>query len=287
MKALSDSNHQSSEREERLSSQMAHLQEEVHAWKDRYMKTKAQQRNMHASTNGITIEPPSARKAASEGAFSSATGLVKDVHVTKFQIAIDELLHVARTGDPSSVLDQMKPVVVSVRHITRDAGESSGGKTDATGLRSKLTMRVAATANNLITASKNFSAANGLSPVSLLDAAASHLAAAVVELIRTVKVRPTPPGELDIEDDDRAAASVGASRSYPARNGIAREVESVYSTNSAATLRSLNQDASAMTLASSRHDVPDGKAQPPLPGAANGSRIQDEDVEELKVSPIT
>jgi len=53
----------------------------------------------------------------------------------------------------------------------------------------------------LITASKNFVSANGLSPVSLLDAAASHLTAAVVELVRTVKIRPTPAGELEDDDD--------------------------------------------------------------------------------------
>ena len=69
--------------------------------------------------------------------------------------------------------------------------------------RAKLQANVAATANNVVTACKNYASANGISPVSLLDAAASHLATAVVGLVRSVKIRPTAAGELDEDDEDK------------------------------------------------------------------------------------
>ncbi len=60
---------------------------------------------------------------------------------------------------------------------------------------------MSSTANNLITASKNFAASAGISPVSLLDAAASHLVAAVVELLANSQDTATPAGELEDDDD--------------------------------------------------------------------------------------
>lgn len=52
-----------------------------------------------------------------------------------------------------------------------------------------------ATLSNLMTASKNHAMSFGVSPVSLLDAAASHLSATVVDLIRLLKVRRTSSKE--------------------------------------------------------------------------------------------
>ena len=56
--------------------------------------------------------------------------------------------------------------------------------------------RVTGTANSLITATKQHAAASGLSPVALLDAAASNLTSSVVELIKAVGIRPSPKAEL-------------------------------------------------------------------------------------------
>jgi len=100
----------------------------------------------------------------------------------------------------------MKTVVVAVRSITTDIDNAPQKTQDEDVLKrhSKLKSKVSATANNLITASKNHAAAGGLSPVSLLDAAASHLTAAVVDLVKMVKIRPTPVDEL--QDDDETSA---------------------------------------------------------------------------------
>jgi hypothetical protein len=100
----------------------------------------------------------------------------------------------------------MKSVVVSVRRITRDVDESTTSDATFFQLKPKLKAKVSSAANHLITVSKNYVTGAGLAPVSLLDAAASHLTAAVVELLRSAKIRPTPAEEL--EDDDGSTTPV-------------------------------------------------------------------------------
>ncbi|KAI1395439.1 hypothetical protein F4819DRAFT_189929 [Hypoxylon fuscum] len=200
MKVLSQQHSPSWERQEELEKTVEQLEQEVRDWRNRYAKTKTQLRHMRASSMGLMIDQDAGKYVRDKG-FTEDNGLVKDVHVTKFQISIDELLQRARTDDPDKVIDSMKAVVVSVRRITKDIDESQPGDGEIVQQQNKLKSRVSATANNLITASKNFAAGAGISPVSLLDAAASHLVAALVELLRTVKIRATPTGELEDDDD--------------------------------------------------------------------------------------
>ncbi|KAK5630636.1 hypothetical protein RRF57_006351 [Xylaria bambusicola] len=200
MRALSQQHMPSWEKQSELEKTVEQLEKEVHEWKSRYARTKTQLRNMRASSIGLTIDTD-AGKYIRERGFAESNGLVKDVHVTKFQISIDELLRCARTDEPERVIDGMKSVIANVRRITKDIEDSQTGDEDSTRQQQKLKNRVSATANNLITASKNFASAAGISPVSLLDAAASHLVAALVELLRTVKIRTTPAAELEDDDD--------------------------------------------------------------------------------------
>lgn len=58
-------------------------------------------------------------------------------------------------------------------------------------LLQELKAKVHATLSNLMTASKNHATSFGVSPVSLVDAAASHLSNTVVELVRLLKIRRT------------------------------------------------------------------------------------------------
>lgn len=217
MRMLSERSGSSFEREEQLTNQVNKLEEEVKDWRNRYARTKTQLRSLRASSIGLTIQQDAA-KYARESGFTGEDGLVKDVHVTKFQISIDELLRTARTEEPERVMDYMKSVVVNVMRITKDIDESSSNNGDLAKEQSKLKARVSVTANNLITASKNFASAKGLSPISLLDAAASHLTTAVVELVRTVKIRPTPAGDLE-DDDDGVLPPVDTTGFFPRRDG--------------------------------------------------------------------
>lgn len=200
MKVLSEQHSPAWEKQAELHKSIEQLEQEVKDWRNRYAHTKTQLRNLRASELGLTIDQDAARYVREKG-FTEENGLVKDVHVTKFQIAIDELLKRARTDNPDKAIDSMKAVVVAVRRITKDIDASAPRDEDTMAQQQKLKSRVSATANNLITASRNFATAAGISPVSLLDAAASHLVAALVELLRTVKIRATPVGELEDDDD--------------------------------------------------------------------------------------
>ena len=197
MKQLSQRSDQSVEREEKLVHRVHNIENELKEWKSRYAKARTQLRSMRAGSTAMSIHAPNAREAA----FHASDGLVKDIHVTKFQIAIDELLRAARSPDPSTVLSHVKSVVVSVRNIALATGDISPSSTDDRSIQiTALKSKVSATSTNLITAAKNFSLSHGLSPVSLLDAAASHLSAAVIELLRIVKTCHTPSEELEDED---------------------------------------------------------------------------------------
>ncbi|CEI64653.1 hypothetical protein FVEN_g3173 [Fusarium venenatum] len=199
MRELSQQSGTTHERHAELEKKIERLEREVHEWKNRYAGVKTQLRHMRATSAGPGIEHDAAKHVREQG-FVDERGMVKDVHVTKFQIAIDELLQKARTEDPEKVVDAMKLVVVSVRRITKDIQVPQTDDEEFLQQQTKLRSKVSLTANNFITASKNFASSAGMSPVSLLDTAASHLAAAIVDLLRLVKIRTTPAEELD--DDD-------------------------------------------------------------------------------------
>jgi len=225
MKMLSQQTGSTWDKQSEMEKIIEQLEAEVRDWRNRYARTKTQLRNMRASSLGLSIEQDAGKYVREQG-FTREDGLVKDVHVTKFQISIDELLRRARVDSPEQVIDSMKAVVVSVRRITKDIDGSAPNDEDLAQRQAKLKSRVSSTANNLITASKNFAAAAGISPVSLLDAAASHLVAAVVELLRTVKIRATPAGELE-DDDDGTITPVDSTGFFSPRSNGQSQASSV------------------------------------------------------------
>ncbi|PYH92465.1 cell polarity protein [Aspergillus ellipticus CBS 707.79] len=231
MRALSEQSQSRWEHEEQLTTEVHRLEEQVNQWKTRYEKAKAQMRHLRTSSAGISEAYPDATSVAKDRDFFHEDGLIKDVHVTKFQVSIDELLRIARNDDYHIVTQQINAVVIAVRHILHDVQESQDPSDGLTALRTKAISKMSATANNLITAAKNFVGSNGLSPVSLLDAAASHLSTAVIELLRIVKVRTSPAEDLQEDEEDMQFTqmkspgyfSVAPSQSRHSRN------DSVYS----------------------------------------------------------
>lgn len=281
MKAMSERSNMNWEKEEQLSRDVHRLEEEVKEWKSRYAKAKTQLRQLRASSVVISGMRPDAGGLTKQNELIQDDGLVKDVHVTRFQMSIDELLRIARSGEPTLVLDQMKSVVVAVRHITQDIESGHANGNEPGQLRGRAKTKVSATANNLITASKNFAHSNGLSPVSLLDAAASHLCAAVVDLVRTVKIRPTPVDELEEDDDDNIAPmqSPGYFSVSHSQNRLSNN-DSVYSAISSPSVRSSVRNTTSRRPGS-RNGVVNGQGVPAK--LSYGVRSQDNDLEELKV----
>ena len=280
------------EREERLQADLHKVEEEVKEWKARYARAKTQLRNMRASSLGLSIQGTYVGRYANDDAFTRQDGLVRDVHITKFQIAIDELLNIARAGEPEAVLYHMKAVVMAVRNITQDI-DAAPSKPDQTNdlaqKRSRLKAKVSATANNVITASKNFASSNGISPVSLLDAAASHLTAAVVELVRTVKIRPTPVGELDDNHDTleplqspRYFSVPNSTRRTSARDSLYSAVSSPTSEGSGQGTMASTGQGRTMTLRGGVGGGGDTRTNGVKPESEN--RAPASDLDELKVS---
>lgn len=286
MKTISDRSDHISQKEEEMVGQVHRLENEVKEWKGRYTRAKTQLRHLRASSIGLSLEGQGAGHLTRNNSFTRPDGLVRDVHVTRFQIAIDELLRAARSNEPAAALDHIKSVVVSVRQITQDLGDGTTENGDEAHRRNKMKTRVSATANNLITAAKNFSISRGLSPISLLDAAASHLTAAVVDLIRVVKIRPTPEDELDDDENDPIPSNEGQMY-FPVRKGVASQISqgSVYS--SLSSQRASYGRPGSKERWSTRQSVsrggPNGKSAPTNLKMGFGPREHDNEIEELKV----
>lgn len=107
-------------------------------------------------------------------------GGILDIHVTAFVSAIDSLLLAGRSSAPTRVLAPMKTVVNAVTNIIEDTRTferrpaRERADVDIEALRA-LRDRAEATLSNLVTASKTHATSSGMAPVSLLDAAASHV----------------------------------------------------------------------------------------------------------------
>ena len=214
MKALSVKGTGRPVREEELMQQVQSLEDQVAMWKGRFAQSKAQSRS--AGLN-LAVQPPTVEKDAS---LLQSDGLIKDVHVIEFQIAIDEAIRISRQ-DPKALLNQMKSVVQTVKHITEDFGHAD----DSDEKVARLVTRISGAACNFITATKNYVFSGGLSPVSLLDAAASHLSAAVVDAVHQVKMYPSD----DASERDSVPSIVDKSAKYYSTNGRSSASESIYS----------------------------------------------------------
>lgn len=226
MKVLSEQSGSSWAKQGELEKTIETLEQEVKDWRNRYARAKTQARSMRSSSMSLPAEQDASQYVHEKG-FTADTGLVKDVHVTKFQIAVDELLRRARVEEPERVVDAMKSVVMSVRRLTKDLDASPVKDEQTRQQRKQLKARVSTTANNLITAAKTFAASAGVAPMSVLDAAASNLVSAIVELLRVVKIRTTPDGELE-EEDDGTATPVGSVGVFSPRTAKSQSIQSSY-----------------------------------------------------------
>ncbi|KAI4183368.1 MAG: hypothetical protein LQ346_006348 [Caloplaca aetnensis] len=283
MKMLSERSNQTYEREEALVHQVHQFQGQMEEWKNRYARAKAQLRTLR--TSSIPLQQADFKQLAKAGDLIQEDGLVEDIHVTRFQVAIDEMLRIARTGNPESVPPQVREVVVAIRQISQDIG--TPGQEEVIRVKNK----VSATANNLITASKNFVTSKGLSPVSLLDAASSHLSTAVVELIRITKIRPSPAGELDAEEEDNSVIAESPAAYYGIQHDrMSYGAESIYSSPSSPRPQNALNNAVQMKTPyhrrnlSSRDGGMNGVKGPPHTKLGFGIREQEDELEELKAS---
>lgn len=132
----------------------------------------------------------------------SPDGGILDIHITAFVSAIDSLLLAGRSNAPTRVLTPMKTVVNAVTNIVEDTRTferrpaRERADVDIEALRA-LRERAEATLSNLVAASKTHATSSGMAPVSLLDAAASHVSMCVTEIGRTVLIRKATRAEQE------------------------------------------------------------------------------------------
>lgn len=206
MKVLTSQHDVYLETQSSSSREMARLQSEIREWKSRYAQLKVQSRSI-AATNGSHPSTP-IRVDIKSRLVSEESGLIEMSSIQRFQSSIDELLVAARQRDTESeMMDNMTEVVKATRAITDDLKVGGRAGIEDEPRVKRLTARLSATANNLITATKNHVSSQGLSPVSLVDAAASHLANTVIELVKLVKLRPSNTASMRTDDETHSDRS--------------------------------------------------------------------------------
>lgn len=153
-----------------------------------FQAARTELRNLKATSVMFTSQPMSEDHLP-----ASPDGNIADMHVSAFQSAIDNLLQVARSSQPTGVLPAMKAIVEAVTAIGEDVKafeDQPNLDVDVSKLESlkhDSTTRLGA----LMIAARNHAMASGLSPVGLIDAAAGTLSANVVEIIKLLKIRRT------------------------------------------------------------------------------------------------
>ena len=190
-----------SQEEEQMVRRIADLESSVEHWKGRHAKTKAHLRDLRATSMCDFIDHPNAAELAHQGGFLDSRGIIRDTSVTRFQQSVEEVLRLTRKGEPREVLEFMRNVVSCVRGVTSDLDQASTRDPEEIKQRTKMKKFIAATTNNLVTTAKNHALAEGIAPVSLMEAAAFHVTKSVVDLIRAVRVRPSPSEELEDNDE--------------------------------------------------------------------------------------
>jgi len=176
------------------------LDQQLKDYKRKYEQAKTELRSVKA-TSQLFLQAPRFDKLDDQLPVSSDGGVL-DIHVTAFLSAIDSLLTAGRSNAPTRVLTPMKSVVNAVTSIIEDVRlferrpQRERSDVDLDALRS-LRERAEATLTNLVAASKTHATSSGMSPVSLLDAAASHVSASITEIGRTLCIRRATKAEQD------------------------------------------------------------------------------------------
>ncbi|KAF5351618.1 hypothetical protein D9756_007499 [Leucocoprinus leucothites] len=176
------------------------LDSQFKEYKRKYEQAKTELRNVKATSQlysqGIKVDRLEDQLPV------SPEGGILDIHITAFVSAIDTLLAAGRSNAPTRVLAPMKTVVNAVTNILDDTRTferrpaRERADVDIEALRA-LRERADATLSNLVAASKTHATSSGMSPVSLLDAAASHVSVCVSEIGRTVLIRKATRVEIE------------------------------------------------------------------------------------------
>ncbi|KLO10315.1 hypothetical protein SCHPADRAFT_906964 [Schizopora paradoxa] len=164
------------------------LDAQLKDYKRKYESAKTELRSLKATSQLFSQAP----KMDSDQLPVSADGGILDIHLTAFLTSVDNLLTAGRSQSPRRVLSPMMAVVNAVTAIVDDLRnfERNYDRHDVDlDVIQNLLERAEATLSNLVAVANSHATSMGMAPVSLLDAAASHLSATVTEIGKTVLIR--------------------------------------------------------------------------------------------------
>ncbi|KAF9268744.1 hypothetical protein L218DRAFT_954190 [Marasmius fiardii PR-910] len=177
---------------------MRDLEHQVKDYKRKYEQAKTELRSVKV-TSQLFTQAPKMDKLEDQLPVSPEGGVL-DIHITAFVSAVDALLLAGRSNAPTRVLTPMKSVVNAVTCIVDDirAFERRPPKLDVdyNAIRF-LRERAEATLSNLVAVAKTHATSAGMSPVSLLDAAASHVCATVTDIGKAIFIRKASKAEQE------------------------------------------------------------------------------------------
>ncbi|KAF9228291.1 hypothetical protein BS17DRAFT_773424 [Gyrodon lividus] len=218
------------------------LDNQLKEYKRKYEQAKNELRSVKATSQLFSQIP----KMDDQLPVASDGGLI-DIHVTAFVSGIDSLLTAGRSNAPTRVLMPMRAVVNSTSAVIEDVRAYESRPTrvniDLDHLRS-LRERLEATLSNLVVATKTHATSSGMSPVSLLDAAASHVSATITEISKTIFIRKAT--RADQEEFSTSPLPSQSASSYPP------------------TLRSIDELRSGHERKSSGGSLRRGEGEPPM-----------------------
>lgn len=165
-------------------------------YKRKYESAKTELRSLKATSQLFSQAP----KMDSDQLPVAADGGILDIHLTAFVSSVDNLLTAGRSQSPRRVLSPMMTVVNAVTAIVDDLRnfERRYDRHDVdVDVIQTLRERAEATLSNLVAVANSHATSMGMAPVSLLDAAASHLSATVTEIGKIVLIRRASRSEQE------------------------------------------------------------------------------------------
>ncbi|KAI8094222.1 hypothetical protein BDF21DRAFT_331557 [Thamnidium elegans] len=120
-------------------------------------------------------------------------GAIGHQYIIEYQTAIDELMKTSRSSKPADVLFSMRTIVMTCKSITTEVedyelkvGLSPADQTSLYDIKKRFSTEL----SNLLASAKYYAGGMGISPVSLVDAAAGNLTVTIVDLVKLLGMRP-------------------------------------------------------------------------------------------------
>jgi hypothetical protein len=119
-------------------------------------------------------------------------GAIGHPYIIEYQTAIDELMQVSRSTKPSDVLVTMRSIVMACKSITTEVEEyevkTGLSEMDQSSLY-EIKKKFSTSLSSLLSAATSFANGMGITPVSLVDAAAITLTTTIVDLVKLLGMR--------------------------------------------------------------------------------------------------